>query len=382
MADETVSESLNTLVSLSTLADMVNTADDTLGLLEAITELAAVVASENLLLTDVASPDYVLRLVELLRVVDTVTPGGTQTVELRTRFSCSDVTVVSFDELLTDVTTVAEAVSILGYAARTLRDKFTGSDLVLPNQILTLLVSVGLAAYDVSLAGYGHALSETFGVSDSYVARQLALNTLAEVVGLTDTLAPSLLLINIVDESLSTDDAASHTLDGSEVLSDTFQTIAVFTDGAEVYASYVMNSRNFGVTTYDGYDFNSYAKSGSTVLAASAAGLFALGDTDDAGTAIDWIIKTGKLDVGSGRHSRIEKVYMSGVADSKVVLKVTDGSEKERWYESKTPRSGSDTIRFTTGRGTKARYWQFELVGSGAVLLEQLELYPIVLTRR
>ena len=403
MVDETVSESLVTTTAPTTLVDAVNvvtetatlvgdliisfnhTASDVVVLTGAVTDLAdlaVMIASDSLLLVDVVLPDYILRLVELLRVVDAVIPGGTQTVELHTGFSCSDGAVVSFDELVTDTTTVAEAVSILGYAARILRDKFIGSDSVLPNQVLTLLVSVGLAAYDVALAGYGHVLSEAFGVSDSHAARQLALSTLAETVGLADTLSPSLLLINVVDESLSTGDTTNHALDSSEVLSDTFQTIAVFTDGAEVYASYVMNSRNFGVTTYDGYNFNSYAKLGSTVLAANSSGLFSITGTDDNGSDIDWVVKTGKLDIGSGKHSRIEKVYMSGVADAKVVLKVTDGGEKERWYKSKTPRAGSDTIRFTTSRGAKALYWQFELVGSGDVLLEQLELYPIVLTRR
>ncbi len=246
----------------------------------------------------------------------------------------------------------------------------------------TLLVAMELA----STQGYAYelALLEAMGLVSAETSAIAARETLSESAVFGDASSARLGLIAVAEDGFSIDDD----IDAKGVLQASAQeqlTFAItFSDGEENYTAWAMNVRNFAVTEYENYRFNSFAKVGGSFLAAGPEGLYRVEGGTDNGSEIDWLIRTGKIDPGRGQKSRMEYCYLGVRSSGKIVIKTITGDEVVNWYETDAARDGLDAVRTKFGRGAKSRYWQWELVNiDGADLeLENIQLFPAVLSRR
>jgi len=161
--------------------------------------------------------------------------------------------------------------------------------------------------------------------------------------------------------------------------------LQIVAHGEEVVASFmalVMNPKNFAVSEYEGFSFNSFALFNSQYLAAGAAGIYVIGEASKDGSSnIDAELKTGQLAMGSAKP---RDVYLAGKSDGRMLVTLSENED--------TPNNAKvDYLLETLGldrakvpRGMKPDYLQVGIknVAGSDFDLDSMEIYAEGLTRK
>lgn len=183
--------------------------------------------------------------------------------------------------------------------------------------------------------------------------------------------------------------AAAHTsVTGSAevTLAGHFLEAAGYATLAETYRTWVLNLRNSGLTEFTNFEFNSFAYFDGKYLAAGPDGVFEVGSSEsDAGTAIDWRVRTGSVDYDSSYLKRVPRLYVTGEFAGNVKVRTITSEDGERTYLlTSNGITGDQQRRVPIGKGPKALQWAFELEGVEGtdVRISKIMPYPQELRRR
>lgn len=159
---------------------------------------------------------------------------------------------------------------------------------------------------------------------------------------------------------------------GAATLTNTFSTV-------------VMNARNKGITEYQNYGFNSYARIGTSYYGASSTGLYLLDGDDDNGTNIDWVVRTSQLDDKSVMLKRLPEIVFGLRSSGPIRVRVY--KDDSRYYDYMLPAIKVNTIhqsRVTPGKGMRSRYYAVELQGvsNSVIELDSIQINMTKTTRR
>lgn len=158
-----------------------------------------------------------------------------------------------------------------------------------------------------------------------------------------------------------------------------------FTLDGEAYTGWVMNTKNFAVTEYQNFPFNSFCKIGSAYLGANSEGLYVLEGADDAGTNIDATFSLGITDFGSDKLKELDSIYLGFKLNGDMLLKTISEDGVERVYTVTGDTTKLHTRRVhPLAKGLRAMYWQLEMSNVDGVdfELDTVEFMPVVLSRR
>ena len=156
------------------------------------------------------------------------------------------------------------------------------------------------------------------------------------------------------------------------------------------YLAWTVNTASGGVSTYENYPFNSFAKLGGRYYGAMSTGVFRLdGDTDDT-APIDARLRLGMSEMGTRLRKSYSEVYVGYTGNGQMLLRVIftdDGSGEKRAAEYRMkprPATGRRESRFETGRGISAVYFDFELenINGADFDLSNVDFQPVMSTRR
>jgi hypothetical protein len=89
-----------------------------------------------------------------------------------------------------------------------------------------------------------------------------------------------------------------------------------------VFRVLTMNLRNFAVTEYENFDFNSFAQINGVYFGAKADGIYPLVGTSDQGTDIDTVLTTGKAFI---EHWRLRDLFSYGLSGGQKRSKLARG---------------------------------------------------------
>ena len=234
---------------------------------------------------------------------------------------------------------------------------------------------------DVLLRFADGTISETVSFTPVFSGVQRARRALGDDIAVSDAITPRFLLSAVAADTVE--------LSIEQVLNMLYR--AHLREGVEISALYLspgggvtawaMNTRTAAVTEYDNFDFNSFARVGNTYVGATSEGLYELqGDTDD-GDAILARIRSGFMQFGSVQLSRLKAAYlgMRGAGEYVLRIETGDGSIYDYGVSARDMR----TTKVHMGKGQQARYFAFELLGSGADFdLDSIEFVPLVKQRR
>lgn len=153
----------------------------------------------------------------------------------------------------------------------------------------------------------------------------------------------------------------------------------------ETYLTVVMNTRNLAITEYQSYGFNSYATVNGVFCGVNSSGLFELDGDDDAGTNIDWSVKTGQLDDKSVLLKRVPEVVVGLRSSGPIRVRVY--KDDTEYYDEMLPATDLKTIHqqyVHPGKGMRSRYFSVELQGMGgsAAEIDSLQVNMTRTTRR
>lgn len=145
-------------------------------------------------------------------------------------------------------------------------------------------------------------------------------------------------------------------------------------------AAWAVNMRTAASTRYEGYGFNSYARIAGKLYGAKSDGVYALEGADDQGQPVRWSLHLGEHDFGSRALKGVPTVYVGVASDGQVLLKVGDG-KSSYVYQMRRNDARMETQRFDLGRGLRANYFTFELLGEDGADFElddvQFEVLPL-----
>lgn len=156
----------------------------------------------------------------------------------------------------------------------------------------------------------------------------------------------------------------------------------------EEFDIWVLNTETGGVSEYDGYDYNSFARLGDTYYGAGEEGIYQLDGDDDAGEAINAYLRTGLSSMGSELKKSVPAVYIGYTSTGRLVLKVIttdDGDKRENWYAlNAVEKANLSDNRFTPAKGLKSVYWQFGIsnLDGADFSVERVKVWRAMLSRR
>lgn len=137
----------------------------------------------------------------------------------------------------------------------------------------------------------------------------------------------------------------------------------------------VINTKNFALTEYSNFNYNSLCYFNGVLLGAVRTGIYKLaGDTDD-GTEIPWSIKLGLLDLKGGR---VNYARVTGEISEDVTILVETAESAQYKYIGEPVSVDADEYRVKIGKGLKSRYVYFGLEpydGKVTLILNSFKLF-------
>jgi len=323
--------------------------------------------------------DYGILLEERLRLLDTMLPNQIIHPTLADTVALTSALVAALPVTLTDALGLSSTLDV--------------------KWLVELLENIGLAGTLSGAALYHLTVTDTINLLDSLVqfidgtlvdgiglapsltVKLTAYATLAESLGVSSTLVPQFLLSALVEDTVALDDIDVVQMLFSPTLVDGIQLTAGYLEPSGSLTAWVMNARNRAVTEYTNYEFNSFAQMGDRYIGVSESGLYELLGDDDDGTSIAARIKSGYMQFGGTRLSRLSAAYIAARGDNSFVLKIITGDGVTYTYAATTRSMRSSKVHM--GKGQRARYFAFELTSTGPDFdIDTLEFVPVLVNRR
>lgn len=346
--------------------------------------------SEGLRFGDAAAPSLVYSLRETLGLIDGSGAMLDALVALGEQMTFGDVVRVAYRVLMAETIAIAGNPTAWRQLVLEIADALSLAASARSTWDANVALASALAFGDSPVNVVQGALAETVTLGDTQKATLTAMLKLLDTLRLQDTLpAPSLTLTALVDESLALGADLTLQQELNALIADGVQFLAQITLDDGVYLAWVMNAESHAFTSYSNYPFNSFAVIGGKTYGAKADGIYLLEGDDDAGAAIDAIVRGGLTNFGSSKFKRMPSMYLGYTTDGRMLMKVTvmddDGVREEHWYGLEDRPAGVlREGRVKLGRGLKSTYWGFELanVDGADFALDSISWYPVVLDRR
>lgn len=241
-------------------------------------------------------------------------------------------------------------------------------------------------------------------------ASAFALAALHDTAAAQDVVVDQLRLIaRLVDTALAADEASTKqrmtvvladestaagtldtTLSAFQLLQQGAQAAITLQLDSGVYVAWTYNMKSAGVTRYENYPFNSFAKLGNDYYGLTSTGLYRLGGDTDDGAPIKAKLRLGMTDMGTRKMKRLPEVFMGYTGDGRMVLRViyVDDKTGEKvgadYLMKPRPAGSKRESRFEPGKGLVATDFDFELenIDGADFSVTNIEFYPMVVDRR
>jgi len=142
---------------------------------------------------------------------------------------------------------------------------------------------------------------------------------------------------------------------------------------AEIFAL-ALNTKNFGLTKYTDYNYNSLCVFNGKVIGAKSTGIYELAGTDDDGTAIPWKVRSGKIYLNK---NKLRYVLLSGKlsGDIKMIVETAEGDRYE--YDAEPVSENEDAVRIKIGKGLDSAYVtiEFQNESDQVVTIDKIQGY-------
>lgn len=332
-------------------------------------------AIETLTATGVLTVAQTLNITEAMTVLAGPVAGGQFNHIITQQLSLRELIVVSWLQIVVEGLSATDDASTFIPKAVIVIEKLLASGAVDTLMQAVAVVSLTLAIADINSAGKGADAAEIVNITPVAYDLYRVIVSQLETALLADTPDMVMRFLFPVTEAVTVDAAPMSGARLRDLLTEGLVFALSFGIGAETFAGWVMNTRNFGVTEYQDYPFNSMAKFSKVYLGANENGLYRLDGGDDAGAVINWKVRTGQIVFKN--KATVDEAFIGFRADNTMVLKTITADKIERWYEVRGVGE-METKRTKLAKGVESGLWQVELSGAGAFRMESLELIPIV----
>jgi hypothetical protein len=120
----------------------------------------------------------------------------------------------------------------------------------------------------------------------------------------------------------------------------------------------VMNLANYGVTHYEGFNFDSLAHYGDVLLGANESGLYLIGGDTDLGAKIEAEVQSGRQDLAAKIPREVWMAYRS---DGDAIFTIKTDKGLDVYEYTFVPKTIMSEGRAKIGKGIKGRFFIFGL---------------------
>lgn len=355
--------------SLSILASLIHDRAITRTLLESLTVAELIPIGQSTRIREIAS------------IIGTPDSTGILNRDSIETVTASDVIILSWMELLTDTADLSGAATDKFEIAFRVVERLAATTTADSLHMIIESVAAAFVLADVAAGGKGGSTTESLTLSDELLLDVHALCVALETAIFSAVESCQLLLTLHEAESIDLSATATPSSLFTALIHEGVAFEILFASGDSEYYGWVLNTKNFSVTQYENYPFNSMCSIGRVSLGANQNGLYRLdGDTDN-GDAIQKRLKTGLI---SFDHlANMSDAYLTFRSNGDLLLKLVAEEKTELWYTIKgEPNLSQRRTKFS--KATTATQWQFEIesIDGADIELSSIELVPIILSRR
>lgn len=224
---------------------------------------------------------------------------------------------------------------------------------------------------------------EVFLVGDFYVASNPASGSILDELELTDEFVYGLSVDDVIydalalSDSLTVEQAIEALIEASLLLgNDLSAALRLELPGGVIAGEpvqYAVNVLTGALTTYSGFGFSSFARSGQELYGCKGDGVYRVRHGDDDGDLIQGHVDFGTTDFGSTGVKAVESVYLGVATDGQVVARLVadDGDERQYRVVQRGP-----IMRAVTAKGVGGRMWNvaLEIIDAREFELDVLEV--------
>jgi hypothetical protein len=334
---------------------------------------------ENLTLSDVITPYYAITLVERIAIdlADTANHHFNLTVAEQALFASqlSAAWPVEISELLT--LTAAQVVQV----AITVMEELQLEAVLVPSMMYHMSLAERLTVADALARFMSADIIENLTITPAMNPEAFRTAQVDENITITPTLTPQLIFRLTCSEELElTADQAVQMIFSAEI-DERIEIAGAYVAPNGSVTTWVMNTKTGGVTEYENYAFNSFARVGNKYLGAADDGLYELlGDKDD-GDDIIATIRSGFAQWSGTHLGSFKAAYLAVAGAGDYVLRILTRDGKT--FNYRVTAADGRTAKVNMGKGLRSRYFAFELVSTGQDFdLDTLEFIPLVADRR
>ena len=367
-ADEDAADSVS--VSDALLVPVLASIGDSVALAEAVAEFRAVLAADAVTLSEAAQA---------------VLAAANSTSD---QVATSDVIRAGFAQVTADTVAITDVAGLASSIAATITDLLAAAEALDHSNAAVGAISDSVTLSDVGIAGLVAI------IADTVTAAAAAIGVAAQSVVITDAalfvegLDVGLIRQALLEDGVTATEDLSSALAAIQNLRDAIVcTVEVVTPSGDRYVGWVYAPGSQAASEISGYDFFELVTHPLGTIAAKPDGLYLLRGTEDDGQAIPWYLRTGKLPIGEGMQTRPDSVFVAGVSEGDMTLRVTAsggrrGEQESDYVLDRISDGVAEQFRAKLGKGLRGTYVQFALFGEDDMDISGLMVRFIKTSRR
>jgi len=254
------------------------------------------------------------------------------------------------------------------------------------DSLMTAIIAVAEAVATIELVSSGYGVDVTDGVDSTTAIAELVTKYAEAIEDAVMSGAPvgSIRFSIPITSRLSIYDSLAPSAVLASAIAEGLMFAVNFGIDDTTYSGWVMNSRNFMVSEFQDYPFDSFAWVGGKPVGINSSGIYVLEGDTDAGAPIAAKLMTGLSNLGTSNLKNVTDIFLGFRGNGDILLKTVTKEEVVRWYKLRADGSGMHERRVKCGRGVKSTYWAVELenVDGSDFDIDIMELYPIVMSRK
>lgn len=185
----------------------------------------------------------------------------------------------------------------------------------------------------------------------------------------------------IVLSGLSMEDSSSYSYNGSATAHSAFRFRSSSVFEVDMYKSYCVNKNTGAASRYDGFFFDSFAKSGGKVYGIRKNGVYEIGGSSDSDIPIKSSISTGMVRFSGEGQKRLQSAYVSGeVSGESSICVVSDKDDAWKYRMDSDGRYKNTRVKL--GRGLSAYAYRFEIENEGNINIDSMHVDALYKSRR
>jgi len=306
-----------------------------------------------------------------LTITDTEITNWNGTEAISDSFYAVDLSkaIQIYDDLIADGMAVAGAVKLaLGLV---IIDIVTFTDTALDIGVFQHSVEDGMTLEDIARRCFPKSISDSFAATDTSLVDLLILLQISDSLAISETLTPVHTINQTISDALNVLDVVAIRQLIQELIQDGLRLEVIVEIDGEIWECWVVNTSDFHISVYSGYDYNSFAIQNDTIYGCKGDGIYELSGDDDDGTAFKAGIILPATQFNNPNNKRFRKAYF-GVSGDNLLMKMQTDSGHRTFRMTDTEMSLT--------RDLKGRKWKISLENFDE--LDFAELTPVILSKK